>query len=92
MFCVGIHGKRFVTTHGLALNCDIDLSWFDHIIPCGIIGKGVTSLSKELDRTVTVNDATEPFLKAFSEVFDCEFKQETHSELATVSTHQKLQV
>ena len=40
--------------HGLALNCDNDLSWFDMIIPCGISDAGVTSLTKELGRDVTV--------------------------------------
>ena len=36
----GIHGSRFVTTHGLAVNCSTDLSWFDYIVPCGIEGQG----------------------------------------------------
>lgn len=71
-----MHGKRFVTTHGLALNCDVDLTWFEHIVPCGIEGKGVTSLSKELGRTVTVAEATVPFLESFAEVFDCELQTE----------------
>ena len=35
-----------VAYHGLALNCTTDLSWFDHIVPCGIEGKGVTSLTQ----------------------------------------------
>lgn len=39
-----------VSWHGLALNCSVDLSWFDHIIPCGLDGRGVTSLSKVLGR------------------------------------------
>ena len=42
------HGVAY---HGLALNCSTDLSWFEHIIPCGITGSGVTSLSKLLGRT-----------------------------------------
>lgn len=37
-----------VSWHGLALNCSVDLSWFDHIVPCGLDGRGVTSLSKVL--------------------------------------------
>ena len=36
---MGVHNSDLVTSHGLALNCDIDLTWFDHIIPCGIEGR-----------------------------------------------------
>jgi lipoyl(octanoyl) transferase len=43
-----------VTLHGFALNCDPDLSWFDRIVPCGISDAGVTSLSAELGRRVSV--------------------------------------
>lgn len=39
---IGIHAKRYVTSHGIALNCNVDLKWYDHIVPCGLIGKGVT--------------------------------------------------
>uniref|UniRef100_A0A8C1II11 lipoyl(octanoyl) transferase n=1 Tax=Cyprinus carpio TaxID=7962 RepID=A0A8C1II11_CYPCA len=42
---IGIHCGRYITSHGLALNCNTDMSWFDNIVPCGIMGKGVTSLS-----------------------------------------------
>ena len=49
--CVGIQVSHGVAYHGLALNCSTDLSWFEHIIPCGITGSGVTSLSKLLGRT-----------------------------------------
>jgi lipoyl(octanoyl) transferase len=45
---IGVRVKRGVTTHGLALNVNTDLRWFDEMIPCGIHGKGVTSLAREL--------------------------------------------
>ncbi len=40
--------------HGFALNCDVDLGWYDRFVPCGIADAGVTSLSAELGRDVTV--------------------------------------
>ncbi|KAA0184846.1 hypothetical protein HAZT_HAZT000798 [Hyalella azteca] len=72
---LGIHGRR-VTTHGLALNCNTDLTWFTKIVPCGLTGKTVTSMSHELGRDVTVNEVETPFLRAFSEVFECNFVEE----------------
>lgn len=53
---IGIRVARDVTMHGFALNCDPDLSWYDRIVPCGIADAGVTSLSAELGRDVTVRD------------------------------------
>ncbi|GAA1895057.1 lipoyl(octanoyl) transferase LipB [Lapillicoccus jejuensis] len=51
---IGIRVSRQVTMHGFALNADPDLSWADVIVPCGIADAGVTSLSRELGRDVTV--------------------------------------
>ncbi len=51
---IGIRVARGVTQHGFALNCDCDLSNFDRFVPCGIRDAGVTSLSAELGREVTV--------------------------------------
>ena len=45
---MGIRASRWVTMHGFALNINTDLSYFDNIIPCGIKGKGVTSMQKEI--------------------------------------------
>jgi lipoyl(octanoyl) transferase len=42
--------------HGFALNCDVDLGWYDKFVPCGISDAGVTSLSAELGRDVGVRD------------------------------------
>jgi lipoyl(octanoyl) transferase len=51
---LGIRVSRGVTMHGFAVNCDVDLSWYDRFVPCGISDAGVSSLSAELGRDVTV--------------------------------------
>lgn len=53
---IGVRIAGGVTTHGFAINCNPDLSWFDRIIPCGITDAGVTSLSRELMRDVTIDE------------------------------------
>ena len=55
---IGARVARGVTMHGLALNCDCDLSWFDRIVPCGIRDAGVTSLTAETGIPVSVSDVT----------------------------------
>jgi lipoyl(octanoyl) transferase len=60
---IGVRVTRGVAMHGFALNCDCDLGAFDRIVPCGIADAGVTSLSAELGRKVTVADAL-PILEA----------------------------
>ena len=51
---LGIRVGRGVTMHGFAINCDVDLGWYDRFVPCGIADAGVTSLSRELGRDVPV--------------------------------------
>ena len=55
---IGARVARGVTMHGLALNCDCDLSWYDRIVACGIRDAGVTSLTAETGIPVSVSDVT----------------------------------
>jgi lipoyl(octanoyl) transferase len=56
---VGIRVARGVTMHGIAVNCDCDLGWFDLFVPCGISDAGVTSLSAETGRVIPVTAVAE---------------------------------
>lgn len=69
---IGIKVKRWVSMHGLALNCNNDLGPFDLIVPCGIRTHGVTSISRELGREVTVEEAVPALERAFQSVFGIE--------------------
>ena len=71
-FSLGFHVSRWITSHGLALNCNVDLGWFDHIVACGLVGKGVTSLSVETWKNISIEKTITPFTESFKEVFDCE--------------------
>jgi lipoyl(octanoyl) transferase len=53
---LGIRVSRGVTMHGFSLNADVDLGWYDRFVPCGIADAGVTSLSRELDRHVGIDE------------------------------------
>lgn len=66
---VGVRLQSGVSRHGLALNCDVDLSWFDDIRACGIEGATTTSLTDELRRTVTVSDCEPLVWDAVATVF-----------------------
>jgi lipoyl(octanoyl) transferase len=67
---IGVRVQGGVTMHGFALNCDPDLAEFDKIVPCGITDAGVTSLSVELDRPVSVAELREPTAVAVAEALD----------------------
>ena len=67
---IGVRISRWITSHGVAFNVAPDLSYFDLIVPCGIADKGVTSLSDELGRPVTVDEVADGFVQAFAAVFD----------------------
>jgi len=67
---IGIKVTRWVTMHGFALNVNTDLSFFDHIIPCGIDDKGVTSISQLTGNIVNKNHVIKELVGQFQQVFE----------------------
>jgi lipoyl(octanoyl) transferase len=67
---IGMRVSRWITSHGFALNVSADLSGFDLIVPCGIRGRGVTSLSRLLGRPVSLPQAAAAVARAFGRVFE----------------------
>ena len=67
---MGIKVSRWVTMHGLALNVNTDLSYFEGIIPCGINNKGVTSINNELSQKVDLKKVIEIMIKNFEKKFN----------------------
>ncbi|MEY8020925.1 lipoyl(octanoyl) transferase LipB [Muriicola sp. SD30] len=70
---MGVRASRWVTMHGFAFNINTDLSYFDLMIPCGIKGKGVTSLNVELGkREIPIHEVQEKLLLHFGKLFEAE--------------------
>ena len=69
---MGVRASRWVTMHGLALNLNIDLGYFDHIVPCGIKGKGVTSLAKELGKEIDIELVKQKLKIHLGNLFDAQ--------------------
>ena len=75
---IGVRASRWVTMHGFALNVNSNLGYFDHMIPCGIRGKAVTSLNVELGKLeVPMDEVKGKLLKHFAELFEAEFVEKT---------------
>jgi lipoyl(octanoyl) transferase len=69
---IGVRCSRWITMHGFAFNVNTDLSYFNHIIPCGIMNKQVTSLEKELGYKPDMQEVKEKLKRNFEKVFDAE--------------------
>ena len=71
---MGVRCSRWITMHGFALNINTDLAYFDHIIPCGIRNKKVTSMALELGRAVDFREVKERICSNFEKVFNLRLK------------------
>lgn len=71
---MGVRASRWVTMHGFALNVNADLGYFDNIIPCGIRGKGVTSMHVELGKTIDENEVKQKIRNHFQDLFQSEWE------------------
>ncbi|HKZ86465.1 MAG TPA: lipoyl(octanoyl) transferase LipB [Anaerolineae bacterium] len=67
-------GAGWVTTHGVALNVDVDLAWFEHIVPCGITDRGVTSMARSGGTAPSTADVADRLTVHFGEVFGREMQ------------------
>ncbi len=79
---IGVHARDWVTWHGFALNVTTELSYFDLIVPCGISGVDMTSMSRELGAPVAMRAAEDAAARAFSEVFSLSIVEASLGSLA----------
>jgi len=77
---LGVKTSRWVTMHGLAHNVSPDLSYFNHIVPCGIGDKGVTSMKNELRRDVDIHEVKALLRKNIAQLFEMNLKEEVFSQ------------
>ena len=83
---MGVRYSRGITSHGISINCSIDMNWFDQIVPCGFDRRQITSLSDEVvpQRQVTIEEITPIFLDNFQQTFDVELIETDENKLKNV--------
>jgi lipoyl(octanoyl) transferase len=74
---MGVRYSRGITSHGVSINCSIDMNWFNHIIPCGFDRRQITSLSDEVSsgKIITIEQITPIFLNHFQKIFNVDLKE-----------------
>lgn len=75
---IGIRVTRGVTMHGVSLNCDNTMEYYDHIVPCGLADAGVTTLTAELGRDVTVAEAKDILARHIVDAMNGDLQVEEH--------------
>jgi lipoyl(octanoyl) transferase len=70
---MGVKSSRWVTMHGIALNVNPDLSYFNHIVPCGIVDKSVTSMQQELGKEISIDEVRESLRINMANIFDYDY-------------------
>jgi lipoyl(octanoyl) transferase len=77
---MGVKTSRWVTMHGLALNVNTNLSYFNNIVPCGISDKQVTSMAKEIGSEVNLEEVKQLFIGYFEQIFECSLQEDIEHE------------
>lgn len=81
---MGVHISRWITRHGFALNVNTDLSYYSLIVPCGIVGRGVTSMREETGQKEEVGRVADRFIDCFASVFNRNMIRTTPKEFSDV--------
>jgi lipoyl(octanoyl) transferase len=79
---IGIKVSRWITMHGFAFNVNTNLSYFGHIVPCGITDRTVTSMQQLLNRSLDLAEVEKKVVEKFGEVFDIELSEKTFRPVA----------
>ncbi|MBX3118351.1 MAG: lipoyl(octanoyl) transferase LipB [Fimbriimonadaceae bacterium] len=80
---IGIKMRRWVSMHGIALNCSNDLKPFEYIVPCGIKTHGVTSISEQLGREVTQGEVLPHLIAGFESVFGIQLTESERAQFVS---------
>ncbi|OAF65144.1 hypothetical protein A3Q56_07148 [Intoshia linei] len=73
---IGVNSQNRIVTHGMCINCNVNLKWFSHIVPCGLKERSTTSISNQINRNVNVIDPIPKLFESFKEIFKVKFDNE----------------